>query len=166
VTDPSGPPIPAPDDDRVAVLAAYLRSNQGTFTDEALARAARDAGYSEAEFIAAHALADPARQAPGAAPEPGRQTNRWVVAAVAIGYVIALYAAITIAAAIALDYNGVVGLVGLLAGVAAWAVLRNERPSLAQGIGCGVILAITIPIVIIVGFIGICVATGSFPTGP
>lgn len=162
---PASPIIPSPDDDRVAVLAAYLRSNQGRFTDEALARAARDAGYSDAELTAAAALSAGSWQATDAAPAAIRRTNRGVVAAVAIAYVVALYLAITFAGSMSSDLSGIVALAGLLAGVVAWVLLRGERPSLAQGIGCGVILAIAIPIVAIVVIIGICIVAGTYPSG-
>jgi hypothetical protein len=159
--EPSSPAIPSPDDDRVAVLAAYLRSNRGRFTDEALAVAARAAGYSEAEIAAARAVADPMTDI---GPSPARRLNLGVVAAVAIAYVVVLYLLISTAASMSSDLSGTVGLVGLLGGVIAWALLRNERPSLARGIGIGVVLAVAIPIVAILVIIGICVATGTFPT--
>lgn len=158
-TSPAGPTIPAPEDDRVAVLAAYLRSNRGRFTDEALAGAARDAGYSEAEIEAARTVADPSTDVGPAAPI--RRVHRGVVAVVAILYVVALYGAISIASSIAIDLNGWAGGAGLLGGVIAWALLRDERPSLAQGIGCGVVLAVVIPLIIILVILGICLVAGS-----
>jgi hypothetical protein len=153
----------------VAVLAAYLRTNHGRFTDEALARAARDAGYSEAEIRDAAAIAVPGSQAVGIPSGAGGRLNSWVAAAAAIAYVIVLYGAIWLVGAAriltssASDLSGAVALAGLLAGVVAWALLRNDRPSLARGIGCGVVLAIAIPIVTILVIIGICIATGSSP---
>jgi hypothetical protein len=164
--EPASPAIPAPDDDRVAVLAAYLRTNEGKFTDEALAMAARAVGYSDAELAAARGLAGPSWQAPVRATREGPKRNNAVVAAVAIGYVIVLYVAISTAASASSDLSGTVGLVGLILGVVGWAVLRNQEPSIAQGLGCGVVLAVTIPIVVIVVILGICIVTGSFPTGP
>ena len=157
-TDPTEPITPAPGDDRVAVLAAYLRSNRDRFTDEALATAARAAGYSEAEIAAARSVADPTTDV---GPAPARTVNRGVVAAVAIGYVVALYLLTSGAAALSGDASGAVGLVGLLGGVIAWALLREERPSLAQGIGCGVVLAIAIPLVVILIILGICLVAGT-----
>jgi hypothetical protein len=164
-TTPASPSIPLPEDDRVAVLAAYLRTNRGRFTEEALARAAREAGYSDAEIKAAGTLAEPGWHGAGIPTSGDRRTSYPVVAAVAIGYVIGLYFVISGAASISSDLSGSVGLVGLLGGIVAWAMLRNSRPSLAQGIGCGVVLAIVIPIVAIVVIIGICVVTGTYPSG-
>jgi hypothetical protein len=168
-TEPARPAIPAPEDDRVAVLAVYLRTNRGRFTEEALARAARDVGYSEAEIRDAATIAVPGSQAEGIPSAAGGRLNAGVAAAAAIGYVIALYGAIWLVGAAriltssASDFSGAVALAGLLAGVVAWALLRNDRPSLARGIGCGVVLAISIPIVTILVIIGICIATGSSP---
>jgi len=161
--EPASPAIPAPDDDRVAVLAAYLRTNEGKFTDEALARAARAAGYSDAELVAARGLAGPSWQAPDNAAREGPRKSNAVVAAVAIGYVIVLYVAISTSASASSDLSGAVGLVGLLLGVVGWAVLRNQEPSIAQGLGCGVVLAVSIPIVVILVILGICIVSGSLP---
>jgi hypothetical protein len=157
-TDPTEPTIPPPGDDRVAVLAAYFRSNRGRFTDEALAAAARAAGYTDAEIAAARSLADPTTDI---GPAPAGRANRGVVAAVAIGYVIGLYLLISSAAALSSDVSGAVGLVGLLGGVIAWALLRQERPSLAQGIGCGVVLAVAIPVIVLLVILGICLVAGT-----
>lgn len=163
-TDPtsSEPPKPATTqagDDRVAALAAYLRTNSGRFTDEALAGAARAAGYSDAEIAAARSLADSTTDTgPVAA---NRRVDRGVVAVVAILYVVALYGAIAVASSVAIDLNGWAGGLGLLGGVIAWSLLREERPSLAQGIGCGVVLAIAIPVIVLLVILGICLVAGS-----
>jgi hypothetical protein len=84
---------------------------------------------------------------------------------VAIAYVVGLYALISGTAAISSDVSGMVALVGLLAGVVGWALLRNDRPSLAQGIGCGVVLAVTIPIAAVLVIVGICLVAGTYPSG-
>jgi hypothetical protein len=164
--DASDPPAPSspssPGDDRVAVLAAHLRANHGRYTDEALRASALAAGYTDAELREARAIALGTGWA-GQAPSSRPRVDRRVVATVAIGYVVILYALISTTAASSTDLSGTVALAGLLGGVIAWAVLRNERPSLAQGIGCGVILAVVIPIVAIVVIIGICVVAGSYP---
>ena len=160
---PATPATPAADDDRVAVLAAYFRSNQGRFTEDVLARKAEEAAYTPTEIAAARSLAqDRGTSGPTTS---GPRTNRGVVAAVAIAYVLILYVAISGAAGISSDVSGTIALAGVLAGIVAWALLRNERPSLAQGLGCGVVLAVTIPIVVIVAIIGICVVAGTYPSG-
>ena len=159
-SDPPTPTSPPAGDDRVAVLAAYLRGNEGRFTDEALARAAMDAGYSDAEIAAARALAGASWQAPEARSATTRRTDRRVVAAVAIAYVVGLYFLVSTTASMSSNLSGSVGLVGLLGGVIAWFLLRDERPSLAQGIGCGVVLAVMIPIVAFLVILGICLVAG------
>jgi hypothetical protein len=161
-TSPAGPTTPAPGDDRVAVLAVYFRQNHGRFTDEALAAAARQAGYSDAEIASARALAAPSGAGTGDGAATVRRTDRRVVAAVAIAYVVALYALYSIIASLMSDISPfMVAIGGLLAGVVAWALLREERPSLAQGIGCGVVLAIAIPLIVILVILGICLVAGS-----
>ena len=122
------------------------------------------AGYSDAELTAAQAIASSSWQGPIRGIEPSR--NLGVVIAAAIGYVVLLYIAISISASMASDASGAVGLGGLLAGVIAWVVLRNEHPSLARGIGCGVIAAVVVPLVVILVIIGICIVSGSYPSGP
>ena len=67
------------------------------------------------------------------------------MAGVAIAYVVALYLAIFALASMSSDVSGTVGLVGLLLGIVGWALLRNREPAIAQGLGCGVVLAVTIP---------------------
>jgi hypothetical protein len=171
VSDPTRPddetrpraPVVADTDDRVAALAAYFRTNSARFTDEALTRAALEGGYGQAEIDAARQLAAPGWQA-GAAASVGPRKNYWVVAGVAIAYVVALYLAISGLASMSNDLSGTVGLVGLLLGITGWGLLRNREPSIAQGLGCGVVLAVTIPVVAILVIIGICVASGAFRT--
>jgi hypothetical protein len=156
------PPTVPEGDDRVAVLAAYIRSDGGRHTDEALRRAVSEAGYTDAEFVAAQALASPTWQTPDAGSGP--KYSRAVVIGVATAYVLILYVAIAIAAGTSGDASGTVAIGGLLLGVVVWAFLRNERPSLARGFGCGVVMAIVIPIVAVLVILGICIATGSYPT--
>jgi hypothetical protein len=152
-------------DDRVAALAAYFRTNDARFTDEALARAAFDGGYAQAEIDAARQLAAPGWATGVAATSSGPAKNRWVVAGGAIAYVIVLYLAISTTATLSSDLSGTVGVVGLLLGVVGWALLRNREPSIAQGLGWGVVLAVTIPIVAILVIVGICIVGGAFPSG-
>ena len=158
-TRPAGPTTPAPGDDRIAVLAAYFRSNRARYTDEALAGAARAAGYGDPEIAAARSLADPTTE--GGPVATARRVDRGVVALVAILYVVGLYGAIAIGGSIATDLTGVAVGVGLLGGIIAWALLREERPSLAQGIGCGVILAVAIPSIVLLVILGICLVASS-----
>jgi hypothetical protein len=151
-------------DDRIAALAAYVRSNAGTYTDEALRLAAIEAGYSDAEFTAAHAIGTSTWQGPISGIRP--RYHLGVVTGTAIAYVLALYFAISTTASISSDVSGTVAVGGLLLGALGWALLRNDRPSLARGIGCGVIAAVVIPIVTVLLILGICIVSGSYPIGP
>lgn len=161
---PPKPIATQPGDDRVAVLAAYLRSHAGRYTREALARAATAAGYSDAEVTAAQAIADSTWQGPTHGIRP--RYHLGVVTSAAIAYVVLLYAAISTSASRSSDVSGTVAIGGLVLGVVAWALLRRDHPSLARGIGCGVIAAIVIPIVTVLVIVGICIVSGTYPSGP
>jgi len=158
-----GPSVPAVTEDRVGVLAAYVGTNRDRFTDEALRTAARAAGYTDDEITAAwSAAAGPATAIPG-----DRRIRTGIVVVTAIAYVIALYAANIGLSALAVgDIVGLVAIGGLLGGIVGWVVLRGTRPSLARGLGWGVILAVGLPLVVVLGILGIClVGGGSFLFG-
>jgi hypothetical protein len=154
--DPSAPVA-----ERVARLAAYFQEHRDRFTTEALKQTAADAGYEPAEIELAWsriAWGDPERAA-------GRTTQPGVAALVAIVYVVGTWFG-----AIGLSSNsGTSGLAGpaflaaLGGGVLAWAALREQSPSVARGIGIGVVLAIVVPAVFVLVFIGICLAMGFTP---
>jgi len=162
--EPTPPSLTPTGDDRVAVLAAYLRSNAGRYTGEALARAATAAGYSDAEVTAAQAIADSTWQ--GATHGIRPKLHLGLITGSAIAYVALLYLAIATTGSIGGDVPGAVAIGGLLLGVVAWVVLRDDHPSLALGISCGVIVAIVLPIVLVLAIVGICIATGTNPIGP
>jgi hypothetical protein len=44
--------------------------------------------------------------------------------------------------------------------------LRESKPSLAAGLGWGVLLAVGLPIVIVLGILGICLVARSVPGVP
>ena len=43
--------------------------------------------------------------------------------------------------------------------------LRDRHPSLARGLGCGVILVILLPVILVLVVLGFCIATGAIPIG-
>jgi hypothetical protein len=155
-----GPTVPAVDEDRIGVLAAYVQTNRDRFTDEALRVAARTAGYTDAEIAAAwSAAADPRRTIP-----TERRTNVGVVIAIAVGYAIAVYGAAALLGSIGVgDIAAIIGLGLVLAGIVGWVLLRDSKPSLAAGLGWGVLIAVGLPLVIILGILGICLVAGSIP---
>jgi hypothetical protein len=158
-----GPTVPSVEEDRVGVLAAYVRTNRDRFTDEALREAARTAGYSDQEISAAWAAAgDPAKSIP-----TERRTNIGVVITVAVAYAAALYGVSALLGSMGVgDIAAAIGIGLVLAGIVGWVVLRDSRPSLAAGLGWGVLLAVGLPIVIVLGLLGVCLVAGSIPVTP
>jgi hypothetical protein len=163
MADERGPNVPAVEEDRVGVLAAYVRTNRDRFTDEALRAAAGAAGYTDAEIAAAWSAAgNPSKSIP-----TERRTNAGVVLAVAIGYVVALYGISALLGSTGVgDIAAAIGIGLVLAGIAGWVVLRDLKPSLAAGLGWGVLLAVGLPIVIVLGLLGICLVASSVPVVP
>ena len=65
MVDERTPNVPAVEEDRIGVLAAYVRTNRDRFTDDALRDAARSAGYTDAEVAAAWSAAgNPSKSIP------------------------------------------------------------------------------------------------------
>jgi hypothetical protein len=163
MVDERGPTVPAVEEDRVGVLAAYVGTNRDRFTDGALRDAAREAGYTDTEITAAWAAAgNPAKSIP-----TERRTNVGVVLAVAVGYTAAIYGAGALLVSMGVgDFAAVIGLGLVVAGIVGWVVLRDSKPSLAAGLGWGVLLAVGLPIVIVLGLLGICLVASSVPVAP
>ena len=146
------PVVPTVDEDRVGVLAAYVRTNRDRYTEEALRASARKSGYTDAEIDAAWKAAASRAAIPGE-----RRTNTGSVIGVAVGFIAALYGgAALIGAAGAGDIAAAAGLALIIAGIAGWALLKETRPSLSSGLGWGVLLAVGLPLVIVLGILGIC----------
>ena len=163
MVDERTPNVPAVEEDRVGVLAAYVRTNRDRFTDEALREAARAAGYTDAEIAAAWSAAgNPSKSIP-----TERPTNVGVVIAVAVGYAAGLYGVSALLGSMGVgDIAAAIGIGLVLAGIVGWVVLRDSRPSLAAGLGWGVLLAVGLPIVIVLGLLGICLVASSVPVVP
>jgi hypothetical protein len=152
------PVVPAVAEDRVGVLAAYIRTNRDRYTDDALRAAARKAGYSEAEIAAAWTSAASRTPMP-----TERRTNAGVVVGVAIGFAAALYGGGALLGSIGVgDIAAGAGLLLIVGGIAGWALLRESRPSVASGLGWGVLLAVGLPLIIVLGILGICIVFGVF----
>lgn len=153
------PPTPGPSpgtggqperDARVLALAGYLQANRDAFTEEALRRAAADAGYDEREIAAAWAVS--------AEPIRGRKANAKSIFIV-IGYfvgvlvVASLLAAIPETSILALPAIGL----GLVLGVFAWLTFRDSNPPLADAFRLGVIILIVLPVVLGLVAFGVCI---------
>ena len=146
-------------------LVAYFRENLDRFTRDALKRAASEAGYTPEEIEAAWS-----RVGWGSAETAmARPENFAVSAVVAIVYVAGIYLG-----AIGLGSNPrtidlalPAFLAALLGGLLAWVALRESRPAIARGIGCGIVIAIGLPVVLFLGLLGICLVAGTaFPFVP
>lgn len=163
MVDERTPNVPAVEEDRIGVLAAYVRTNRDRFTDDALRDAARSAGYTDAEVAAAWSAAgNPSKSIP-----TERRTNVGVVIAIAVAYAAGLYGASALLGSIGVgDIAAAIGIGLVLAGIVGWVVLRDSRPSLAAGLGWGVLLAVGLPIVIVLGLLGICLVASSVPVVP
>lgn len=137
-------------DARVLALAEYARANRDAFTEEALRRAAADAGYDEREIAAAWAVS--------AEEIRGRKANArsiLIVIAYFVGvFVVAfLLALIPETSILALPAIGL----GLVLGVFAWLTLRDSNPPLADAFRLGVIILIVLPLALGLVAFGVCI---------
>jgi hypothetical protein len=175
--DDSGPTVPSPTPAdrtneeeipgaRMASLTAYLQVNRDRFTEASLRRSSLEAGYTAAEvdaawrgIAAATSRDDPIRP----------RTNLLVTAGTAIAFIAGTWLALAIGESInqALGiYGPSAPLIWLAAGVigtVGWVTQRDSHPSVAQGLGCGVILVIVFPLVLVLAVLGFCIATGVIP---
>lgn len=147
-----------PDVLRIARLSAYFRANRDRFTSEALKRAAATAGYSAAEIEAAWSEIGWGSAEVAA----GRPANVGVTAGATIAFLVGVY---VVTALLGSNYatSGLaipVFLLAMLGGIVAWALLRESNPALARGIGCGVVLAVAVPVVLFLVLLGLCLAMG------
>ncbi len=163
--EPTGPPDAATlgAEDRVVRLTAYFREHGGRYTADALRKAARDAGYDDADIEAAWPAVTwwtPAKSSAGG-------SNKIVVIAIAAVYVLCLYATIAILGGV--DGGSAAGPVALaitIAAIVAAAWSREARPSLAAGLGCGIVASVLIPVLVFLVILGICLVAGTnYPFG-
>lgn len=145
----AGTGAPQDRDARVLALAAYVRANRDTFTDEALRRAAADAGYDAREIAAAWAVS--------AETVRGRKANAKSIFIV-VGYFVGVFVVASILAAIpetSILALPAIGL-GLALGVFAWLTLRDSNPPLADAFRIGVIILVVLPVVLSLVAFGVC----------
>ena len=154
----TGPP-PAFPGQPVESLARYLEMNRDRFTDEALGRAARDAGYPDAEIDQARARV---RARAAAAP----------VRALATGAVLGAYLityAVLVAGMFASEYSRrygghVIGavilaaLLGLALLISLW-WLRDRAGKMNEA-AAGLAALLSVPLVLLVAVAGLCISTG------
>lgn len=137
-------------DARVLALAEYVRANRDAFTEEALRRAAADAGYDEREIAAAWAVS--------AEPVRGRRSNARAVFIV-IGYFVGVFVVASILSSMVA--TSVLGLpaigLGLLGAIFAWLTLRDSNPALAEAFRIAVIILVVLPAILALVALGVCV---------
>ena len=146
---------------RIERLAAYFREHRDRFTPDALKAAAAAAGYSPADIEAAWSLVGWG----SAEAAMSRPEDFGVSAVVAIIFVAGTYIG-----AIGLGSNPRTSglalpalLLALLGGALAWAALREWNPAVARGLGCGIVIAIALPAVLVLVILGFCIAAGYTP---
>jgi hypothetical protein len=134
----------------VLALAEYVRANRDAFTEEALRRAAADAGYDEREIAAAWAVS--------AEPVRGRRSNARAVFIV-IGYFVGVFVVASILSSMVA--TSVLGLpaigLGLLGAIFAWLTLRDSNPALAEAFRIAVIILVVLPAILALVALGVCV---------
>jgi hypothetical protein len=150
----------------MASLTAYLEMNRDRYTEAALRRSSLDAGYTPAEVDAAWQRAAAATSGE-ASIRP--RTSLAVVIGTAVAFIVGTWVALAIGESIS-QAAGVYGPSALVTWAAAgiigtvgWVTQRQRHPSVAQGLGCGVILVVLLPIIIVLAVLGYCVATGVIP---
>lgn len=137
-------------DARVLALAEYVRANRDAFTEDALRRAAADAGYDEREIAAAWAVS--------AETVLGRKADAKSIFIV-VGYFVGVFVVATLLAAVpetSILALPAIGL-GLAFAVFAWLTLRDSNPPLAAAFRIAVILLVVLPVVLALVALGVCV---------
>ena len=153
---------------RMASLTAYLQTNRDRYTEASLRRSSLEAGYTQAEVDAAwRGIATATSRDAPIRP----RTNLPVIIGTTVGFVAATWLALAIGESIS-QAIGIYGASGALTWVAAgiigtvgWVTQRDRHPSLARGLGCGVILVILLPVILVLVVLGFCIATGAIPIG-
>lgn len=152
------PPTPASDGgatpdrtQRIDGLAAYFRANRSAFTQEALRKAAADAGYEPRDIDAAWAVA--------AVPVATRGPATVVPVLVTIGYVVGTYGLTWVLLVMPETTNLALPFLGLafVLGILAWLMLRDSRPALATAFKYGVVIGVVAPLVIGLVALGLCI---------
>jgi hypothetical protein len=152
------PPALPGDGARLSALVEYFRLHRGRFTTTALSAAAAQAGYAPAEIDAAWARVD----TPDGVPSAARSDNVGVTLLTTLGFV----AGIALVPGWLASMPGTAPLVGpwlvalVLGGVLGWIGLRKSNPAVAQGLGCGLLIAVVAPIVLFLVLLGACLALG------
>lgn len=173
-------PIP---NDRVDGAVAWLRTHQGSFTDEVLRQQLLTAGYTPGDVDIAFARLrsvdpDPAFAAPTAddTPAPAWRFDAGAHAGppapprskrdMAVGFVGALGLIVGVPVLlVSLGASNVAGVFGVLAFLAGFVAFiswnQGDRRGLAGGIGAALLAVVLAPVVAVVGLFGYCLVQGA-----
>jgi hypothetical protein len=159
-----GPELPAAlagNGARVVALVDYFRLHRGGFTTTALSAAAAAAGYSAAEIDAAWARVDLVTDVPSTR----GSDNLVVTIATTVGFVagVALVPGLLASNPTTAPLVGPWLVVLVVGGVLGWMLLKHSNPAVAQGLGCGLLIAVVVPIVLFLVLLGACLALGVRP---
>jgi hypothetical protein len=154
-------PVPAPDEAaRREALAEYLRANRDAYTPEALARAARAAGYADPEIEAAGEVAgETSATAAGFRP----RTRASILVLALYGATFLGFAVVFLSKPSAMQYGWgfALGILGVTLGLALLLSLRTigrSKPR-ASAAGDAVAALLVLPVVFLLAVVGLCVAT-------
>jgi hypothetical protein len=153
MSEPEPPTASQDDGSRIETLAAWVRANGARYTPEALAAAAREGGYSDAEIEAAVARGGDAKV--------GRSTRTraaWVLA----GLYLATFLVLVVPTTMATQTYGVgpiilallLGLIGLVF----FLRIRRGR-SIPESTLAGFTSLLAVPVVLLLVVVGICVVS-------
>jgi hypothetical protein len=153
MTEPVPPAAPPVGETREDSLAAWFRANGARYTPEALARAARDGGYSEAEIEAAVA-----RGGDAALGRSTRTRAAWVLAGLYLATFLVLVVPTTMTTS---TYGlGPIILALLLGPIGLLFFLRIRRGrSIPAATLAGFTSLLAVPVVLLLIVAGICVVT-------
>lgn len=146
---------------RMSALTAYLEVNRDRFTEAALRTAVLGAGYTAAELDRAWPAVAWARPEDAIRP----RTRSRVVVGTIVAFVVGTWLILSIGESISSGSGspaaGVLWVIVGIVGSIGWFALRDRHPSVSKGLGCGVIIVILLPVILILAVLGICLVTGS-----
>jgi hypothetical protein len=157
-------PVPPPAEDRVASAAGYIHDHRERFTRDALTANLTASGYTPEEIAEAWRRSDAEAVERSAADASGRSDRRNLVALIIAAAYLLTWGVFTIGW-LTSEPPGTVALVAgifavalLIPGVIALVLVRSWDRLREASVGT-VVAALIVPIVVLVGIAGLCVAT-------
>jgi len=160
-------------------IVGYLQMHGERYTPHALRRRLSAAGFTADEIEEASAAvgeggggaaSGAGGSSPPSRPEPGdgrrvrlRSSPRFWAGLV--GYPVIIIGGGVGLRAISQDLAAIFLLGAIIGGIAFWGIGRESDRPLATGVGCGVLVAIGLPIILILGVLGSCLLTNLTNSG-